>query len=159
VWTFDLGGQISWRCEVKVGRDRWEKQTGEQILYYNDLLVPASTHLSPAVSAALAGFDLAGLKPYDPSYLADWPAETYQVQVSQAALEARQQAYQREQERARSKMFFQEVRNLTFSSLGMIVEAFKLALFPLWLVRAETGGQRFEIVVNGQNGRVNSEKR
>ena len=163
-WTFDLGGQIDFRYEVKVrqegwgtgavGRDQWEARSGEQILYYNDLLIPATRRLPAACTAELELYDKTGFVEYDSRYLANWPAETYQVELGDAALEARSQALKAEQERARGKLFGQQVRALAFSSTGMIVESYKLVLVPAWLAHYQAAGRRYDLIVNGQTGHV-----
>jgi DNA-directed RNA polymerase subunit RPC12/RpoP len=163
-WSFDLGGQIRFRYEVKVqndewgrravGQERWEARTDEQLLYYNDLLVPATQRLPPPCDSMLDRYDKSGLVAYDPRYLADWPAETYQVELGDAALEARRLAFAAEQQRARHKLPFEQVRNLVFSSTGLIVESFKLVLVPAWLAHYELEGKRHDLIVNGQNGLV-----
>jgi DNA-directed RNA polymerase subunit RPC12/RpoP len=163
-WTFDLGGQVNWRCMIKVGRDpltrkdKWEPRVDLELVYYNDMLIPASQRLPEACRAELAGYNLAGLVPYAESYLADWPAETYQVTVGDASLEARKQAYQKEQEKVRHKLYGDQVRDLSFSSLGILVESFKLVLLPAWLTHFTFEQKRYDVIVNGQTGRVSGSR-
>lgn len=163
-WTFDLGGQVDWRCWMKVGRDQltgtdiWEKRVDLELVYYNDLLIPASQRLSEVCRAELSCYDLAGLVPYDEKYLADWPAETYQKTVGDASLEARQSAYQKEQAKVKNKLLYDKVRDLNFSSLGILVESFKLVLLPAWLTHYTLDEKRYEVVVNGQTSHVSGSR-
>ncbi len=159
-WAFDLGGQVAWRCQVKAGRDlwsgreTWETRSNVELVYLNDLLVPASRHLPEVCRPGLAQYNLKELVPYNERYLADWPAETYQVTVGDASLEARMCAFQKEQERVKARLMLQQVRDLTFSSLGLIVESFKLVLLPAWLAYYTLEGKRYDVMVNGQTGQV-----
>ncbi len=159
-WAFDLGGQVAWRCQVKAGRDlwsgreTWETRADVELVYINDLLVPASRHLPEACRPGLAQYNLKEMAPYNERYLADWPAETYQVTVGNASLEARMCAFQKEQERVKARLMLQQVRDLTFSSLGLIVETFKLVLLPAWLACYTLEGKRCEVMVNGQTGQI-----
>ncbi len=159
-WAFDLGGQVTWRCQVKArrdlwsGRETWETRQDVELVYFGDLLIPASRRLPEACRPGLAQYNLKELVPYNERYLADWPAETYQVTVGDASLEARMCAFQKEQERVKARLMLQQVRDLTFSSLGIIVESFKLVLLPAWLSYYTLDGQRYDVMVNGQTGQV-----
>ena len=163
-WTFDLGGQIDWRCWVNLGSDRWtgkerwEQRVDLELVYYNDLLIPASQRLPEACRAELSGYNLGGLVAYDESYLADWPAETYQETVGDASLEARQYAFQKEQDKVKNKLLGQQVRDLSLSSLGIIVESFKLVLLPAWLTHYTVEEKRYDLIVNGQTGHVSGSR-
>lgn len=167
LWTFDVGGQVSWTCEVQKQRDwarrsdwlqrgEWEILRGERVILHDDILVPASTHLNPACREALNGFDLRLATRYDPRLLAAWPAETYQVAMGDAALEARQVALSRERE-AVARDILQPYRDLKVSSAQMIVESFKLLLAPIWLVHYQQDDRRFQLVINGQTGQITGE--
>ncbi len=159
-WAFDLGGQVAWHCQVRAGRElwsgreTWETRQDVELVYLNDLLVPASRHLPEVCRPGLAQYNLKEMVPYNERYLADWPAETYQVTVGDASLEARMCAFQKEQERVKARLMLQQVRDLSFSSLGLIVESFKLVLLPAWLAFYTLDGKRCDIMVNGQTGQV-----
>ncbi len=159
-WAFDLGGQVTWRCQVRAGRDlwsgreTWETRQDVELVYFSDLLIPASRHLPEACRPGLAHYNLKELVPFSERYLADWPAETYQVTVGDASLEARMCAFQKEQERVKVRLMLQQVRDLSFNSLGLIVESFKLVLLPAWLAYYTLDGKRCDVLVNGQTGQV-----
>jgi len=159
-WAFDLGGQMTWHCQIRAGRnlwsgrETWETRQDLELVYFNDLLIPASRHLPEACRPGLAQYNLKELVPYNERYLADWPAETYQVTVGDASLEARMCAFQKEQERVKARLMLQQVRDLSFSSLGIIVESFKLVLLPAWLAYYTLDDRRYDVMVNGQTGQV-----
>ena len=147
-WSFEIAGQVPWTCLVEDRRDHWVPETGSEMVYHAGVVVPASAHLSPDCAEELRAFDLKQAVPFDERYLADWPAETYQVSVGDASLEARSWTYEFEKQSARQRML-RPVRDLTFNSLGIAVESFQLALLPLWLGHYRLGAERYEVVVNG----------
>ncbi len=163
-WTFDVGGELRWRYLEEVN-DRWVPRNGTKVVYVDDTVVPAS-HTLPASlvrAGVMDGFELDGLAPYDPRYLADWPAETYRVPVADASLVARRRVY----EDARTRVTygaFGKVKDVNVSSAGLVVESFRLVLLPLWIGRyrgpdGEEGEERDRpVVVNGQTGHVTGEK-
>jgi hypothetical protein len=117
----------------------------------DDLLIPASEDISEAQLAEFKHFDLRETVQYQASYLADWPAETYQLSLSRAALEAREQAFKSlKPSVSRVAGVFEPV----MSSAAMTILSFKLVLLPIWVSHFEHRGERYEVVVNGQTGHV-----
>ncbi len=156
-WTFDLGGEIGYTGEMVTQENYLGKQVPRVIrvndsfpIFENDLAVPATRKLSRHLARLLPGFDLRALKAYDPRYLADWPAEVYDVPVGDASLDARSQAYHSLKQKMASEL--NEVRLLSTSSAGMRVESFKLILLPVWLARPRGQGQDELVLINGQSG-------
>ena len=167
VWAFDLSGSIGWRgmrqgerkvstAELIFGgarRREWEPAKGNHPLLRGNVLVLAAGNWPEACLPALAAFDLGQVAPYDEGYLANWLAETYQLAVGDASLQARQRVLQEEQASIRAQLGGQ-VRDLTFNSAGMIVNSFRLLLLPVWMVTMAINGKKAQAVVNGQNGDV-----
>jgi len=88
VWTFELTGNIPW--SGRVIRNKQEVPvSGEKTVSFGNLCVPASRNLSGLLEKALAYFNLSSAPAYDPRYLAGWPAEIYELTMSEASLEAR----------------------------------------------------------------------
>jgi predicted RNA-binding Zn-ribbon protein involved in translation (DUF1610 family) len=156
-WSFEMAGQVPWSCQVEERRDRWVTETGSEIVYHAGVLVAASPRLSPECAEELRTFDLKQAVPFDERYLADWPAETYQISVGDASLEARRWTYEFEKQSVRQRML-RRVRDLSFHSLGIAIEAFQLVLLPLWLVHYNLNETRFEVVVNGRSAAVRGQR-
>jgi DNA-directed RNA polymerase subunit RPC12/RpoP len=77
VWTFDVGGEAQWRgqaLEMQFGWTNCVSQTGSYAIFYDDVLVPASHTLAAHLAREINHSQLDALAPYDPGYLADWPA-------------------------------------------------------------------------------------
>jgi len=155
VWTFDVGGEIVWNCLTQVG-EAWLPQSGSALVYENDLLVAASHTLSAALIEEINGFPLDRLTPYDPRYIADWPAETYQISVSNASLVARWRIFDKMRPRVEASMS-DSYRNLQLSATRLVIESYRLILAPLWIARYRCENRWYTLVVNGQRGTVRGE--
>ena len=109
-WTFDADTQSAYRGERgtvyyetrtvmrggkretrRVAKVRWRRTRGRVRRAFDDVLVLASTSLPKRFTDALAPWDLSGLEPYGPSYLAGFRAEGYQVQLDEGFVQARAQ--------------------------------------------------------------------
>jgi DNA-directed RNA polymerase subunit RPC12/RpoP len=160
-WTFDIGGEVQWRGQVLERREggmSWSPQTGAYPLFYNDIVVPASHTLSADLAQEVSHFRIDGLVPYDVSYLADWPAEIYQISVADASLVARQQAWEQARRRVMSAdLETGPLKDMTVSSAGIVVESFKLILLPVWVARYRCRSEDYSAVINGQTGNVKGE--
>lgn len=154
VWSFDLSGQAPWSVGRSVGSMMGQtasESSGDEIVLEKDLLVAASETSAGLVEGLLAGYRLEGLEPYDPGYLADWPAETYTRAMSNAALEARWRTLGK----VRARVVEQSggrADDLVVKSSRFTIDSFRLLLVPLWVSRCEAGGLKFEVAVNGQTG-------
>jgi hypothetical protein len=103
----------------------------------------------------LGDFNTKALAPYSPDLLADWATEIYQLPLSDAALVARQRVVEAAKKHIREYILADKnVRELTCSTLGMVVETFKLALLPVWMTSYQYEGKRYPVAVNGQTGKV-----
>jgi predicted RNA-binding Zn-ribbon protein involved in translation (DUF1610 family) len=156
VWTFDVGGTIEWNCLIEV-KDAWIPQAGSHLVYENDLPIAAGHSLSATLLEQIAAFSLDRILPYDARYLADWHAETYQVEVGDASLVARTRAL----EKVRPKItagITDNFRDLRLSATRLVIESYKLILLPLWIARYRYEQEWFCVVVNGQTGTVRGEK-
>lgn len=159
VWTFDIGGEIIYRGDKAQVESKSVFDTDTKIqvrdtypVYIDDLAVPASRMLAARFSRLLPGFDLRETRPYDPRYLASWPAEVYDVPMADASLDARQQAYAHYKRIIPSRI--PDIYNLRTSSEGLTIESFKLVLVPVWITEISFEGKGYTLLVNGQNGQV-----
>jgi predicted RNA-binding Zn-ribbon protein involved in translation (DUF1610 family) len=160
-WTFAIGGMIGYTGEVVEERTVAYGSKTLVLTHVQDtiqvrqrnVLVPATRKLARVLAPLLPGFDLEASKSFDPRYLADWPAELYDVPVDDASLEARSQAFK--QIKSEVKGSLQSTNILSISSAGMTIESFRLVLVPVWLARIHRDEP---VLINGQNGAVAGEK-
>jgi hypothetical protein len=162
LWTFDLGGGIDYVGEtVAAGEIDFNNRQQNKVrvsdcypVQVNDLPIPASRKLSAVFLRLIPTFELKGVKPYDPRYLANWPAEVYDIPMAEASLDARSQGY---------SLYKRDLPNLlapmdllSTSSAKLTVESFRLNLLPVWVTELSFGGRQHLVLINGQNGNVES---
>ncbi len=133
-WTFDLVGHVGQKDQSR-------------LVYEDDILVPASNRLSADLWDQLDDFDTQGVVPYDRAYLADWPAEVYEITVSDASLAARHRAIKRA-----SRGFA-----LPPKGAGLFVASYKLIVLPVWIANYHCQEETYRAVVNGQTGQVGAQ--
>ena len=162
LWTFDLGGGIDYVGEIA---DEGEanfgsEQTGIRVnncypVQVNDLPIPASRKLSAVFLKLVPTFELRGIKPYDARYLANWPAEVYDIPMAEASLDARSQCYSHYKRDLPNLLTPMQL--ISTSSAKMTVESFRLNLLPVWVTELPFGGREHLVLINGQNGSVKSD--
>ena len=164
LWTFDLGGGIDYVGETAVDDSeiQFHSQQARRIrvsdcypVQVNDLPIPASRKLSAVFLRLIPTFELRGVKPYDPRYLVNWPAEVYDIPMAEASLDARAQAWARYQRDLPNLLT--PVNLISTSSAKMTVESFRLNLLPVWVTELPFGGREHLVLINGQNGTVASD--
>ena len=136
MWTFDID-------VARMGARHLE----------DDVLAFASNTLPQELASAVSGFQLDKLVPYDPGYLADWPAETYDISVADASIKARAKARLSAAERLGKR-----IEDFGPGVAQLSVVSFKLILVSLWIVRYSHGEAQYTILVGGQTGAVQGEK-
>lgn len=152
VWTFDVSGEIEWRgqsVETTPGGVKTIYQTESAPVFFDDLLVPASRKFSN-LAEAFEKCDLKKVVPYEPGYLADWPAETYQVAVSDASLLARKRAVELARQQVHNRQPYPV--DITFSSSNIAVQSYKLILLPMWVCCYYYQDKKYNVIINGQTG-------
>jgi hypothetical protein len=154
IWTFDVFGNIPWRGSVY--RNKQEVPvSGEKNVSFNDIIVPGAPRLADLLPKIMPGFDTSSAPAYDPRYLSGWPAEVYEMAMSDASLEARKQAVGRARDRIHSEMG--HINNLSYDTSNLSILSFKLVLIPVWYTTYLFEGRTFRVVINGQSGMVYGE--
>ncbi|MCA2001193.1 MAG: hypothetical protein LDL51_04945 [Chloroflexi bacterium] len=164
LWTFDVGGAVDYVYELiqtdnRLLRQRGERQTARISDQYpvmvNDLPIPASKKPSAVFLRLVDSFDLSAIQPYDPRFLADWPAELYDVPMADASLDARSQVYKKYKRDLPSLVGVHNIVNT--SSAKLTIDSFKLNLLPVWMTELPFDGRSHLVLINGQNGAVSSD--
>ncbi|MCC7119158.1 MAG: hypothetical protein IT310_11580 [Anaerolineales bacterium] len=166
LWTFDLGGVVDYAAEIVETEDTlFSARRGQRQVrriqdtfpvLVDDLPLPASRKPSAVFLRLIPTFELKSLQPYDPRFLAGWPAETYDVPMADASLDARSLAYQKTQREIPHALGL-NVKLVHSSSANLTVESFKLNLLPVWMTELPFDGRRHLILINGQNGAIASD--
>ncbi|MCR9146637.1 MAG: primosomal protein N' (replication factor Y) - superfamily II helicase [Rhodobacteraceae bacterium] len=141
----------------QVARIRWSPASGQVARAFDDVLVLASKSLPKHFTEGLEPWDLGGLQPYSPQFLAGFRAEGYQVLLEDGFVEARDKmdeiiardvrfAIGGDQQRIHD--IDTDVRDVTF----------KHVLLPVWMAAYKYRGKTYRCVVNGRSGRVQGER-
>jgi len=168
-WTFDAHAECPWEAEAghyyyttdSEGRrqrhTRWEYASGHVSHDFDDVLVPASKGVHPALLSDLEPFPTTGeLVPYDPGYLSGWVVEQYQVDLIQSAQNSRDRMTSLlEQECARC-VPGDTHRNLRIAP-EFSAQTFKHTLLPVWLLTYTYGTRNYQVAVNGVTGKITGE--
>ena len=163
LWTFDLGGTIDYVAEkIDDSEMQFNQRQPKKIrvrdgypVQINDIPIPASRKLSAVFLRLVPTFELKAVKPYDPRYLSNWPAEVYDIPMAEASLDARAQSlsrYKHDLPNLLTPMQF-----LSATSANMTVESFRLNLLPVWMTELLFGGRQHLVLINGCNGTVASD--
>ena len=164
IWTFDIGGVIDYTGEIiKIEDDsneRYHQQPVRRVsdqypVLVDDLPIPASRKLSAVFLHLIPTFELKSVRPYDPRFLADWPAEVYDIPMAEASLDARSQAYAKYKNDLPNRLSGMRITH--FSSAKLAIESFKLVLLPVWMTELPFDGREHLVLINGQNGIVASD--
>ncbi|MCX6057071.1 MAG: hypothetical protein NTW69_02825 [Chloroflexi bacterium] len=164
LWTFDIGGVIDYTGEMieyedqlfaKRGEKKVTRITDQYPIMVDDLPLPASRKLSAVFLKLIPAFNMKTIQPYDPRFLASWPAEIYDVPMADASLDARSQAYARYKDKLPHLLNGMNIVHT--SSSNLVVESFKLNLLPVWMTELPFDGRKHLVLVNGQSGVVASD--
>ena len=162
VWTFDVGGSLAWNGVLVQSNQQGGRripQSGEYFLDEDDLLVAASHTLPADLLEIMKTFETVELEPYAPSLLADWPAEIYEISVSDASLVARKQTLEKYRALVRDQLrpnllSGEKMREVRISSRNIAIYAYKLVLLPVWVARYRYAEKTYRVVINGRTGEV-----
>jgi DNA-directed RNA polymerase subunit RPC12/RpoP len=167
LWTFDLGGVIDYTGEMvdieDAGFHMGLGQGQPKVIHVNDsypllihdIPIPASRKLSAPFVRLIRTFDLKAIQPYDARYLADWPAELYDIPMADASLDARSQTLASIKRDLPMKAGL--VKLISASSANMTVDSFRLNLFPVWMTEIWLENRSHLVLISGQNGVVQSD--
>lgn len=163
LWTFDIGGEIDYvgqtvndeNLDLKYNSQSYIRVSDSYPVQINDLPIPAARKLSGVFQQLIPTYELRAIKPYEAGYLADWPAEVYDIPMAEASLDARAQALARFKRELPT--LIAPVQLLSASSAKMTVESFRLVLLPVWMTELQFGGREHLVLINGMNGEVRSD--
>ncbi len=165
LWAFDIGGAIDYVGETEEPEDMGFGRRAPRLIRITDsypamlarIPIPASRKLSAPFIHLLSTFDLKSMQPYDPRYLADWPAELYDIPMADASLDARSQGYAMLKRDMAARLT--PVRLISASSAKLTIESFELDLLPVWVSEVTPTPRSAPqlVLINGQNGDVHGD--
>jgi len=164
LWTFDVGGSIEYTYEYLDSEDqsynrnrqpRMIRSTNQYPVMVDDLPLPASRKLSGVFIKLIPTFETKSIQPYDPRFLAGFPAEIYDVPMADASLDARSQTYKKY--KTDLPTLLNNANIVHTASTNLAIESFKLNLLPVWMTAIPFGGRERLVLINGQSGVVASD--
>jgi predicted RNA-binding Zn-ribbon protein involved in translation (DUF1610 family) len=171
-WTFDTHVSANWKAEVgttrtvhyRSGGERrtrtvidWHWRSGRVRIPIDDHMVPATARISRVILSRVEPFSLDGLVEYDPGYLAGWQAKLYDVQLPQAWEIAKEEIREYVKSTCRRQISSSHVRNMRVTA-DFGDERWRYILLPVYLTSYPFGERTFQVMVNGQTGKVAGQK-
>jgi DNA-directed RNA polymerase subunit RPC12/RpoP len=152
VWLLEMGGVIEWSLPLSSRSTRLgeEDEVGTEPPA-SPIAVLASRRLAQQLAPAAEDLDADRLESFDPAFLASWPAETYSLSLSDAALRARQRSLELTTERLAARA---RGRKLALRTARMMVDSYRLVLTPVWLATLRAPEGSIELAINGTSGKL-----
>lgn len=172
-WTFDAQVHADWTAESgyyydvtetyrdtsgqtktrQVRKVRWESSAGSLDHFFDDELVGASRGVDPALLRQVEPFPTNNLVRYDAGFLSGWVVERYQIDLVDAAQQARERMQREVKRLCAAQVPGDTHRNLNVRA-DYSGQTFKHILAPLWLLTYTYGARVFQIMVNGSTGSI-----
>jgi len=157
-WTFDLGGQIKWTGYMEYQDGKTVSVRDSRSIHYDDLFVPAGKPEPKFFPEMLLELQASDVTSFKPEYVANWLAESYQIPMADAAVNARSIAYKLAQRQAYERSHLSKVQNLRFYSDDILLSSYKLVLVSVWIGEAVFEDNLLNFLVNGKSGKVYMDK-
>jgi hypothetical protein len=160
-WTFDSSEALEYWAMYTTGSGdnrRTKKIKGRMDIHFNDLLMPASDHVTPLIrDGILHDFTPSDLRPYDPGFLAGFAAERHHQSI-QEGLDANE-ADKRVLIRNRIKAHINKsgVHNINYQTDTSGIH-YRRILLPVWILHYTYKGKPMKVVVSGIDGRTFGER-
>ncbi len=141
----------------QVQKVRWRPASGEVRRFFDDVLVLASLSLPTWMTDRLEPWDLLGLEPYMPEYVAGFQAEAYQLGLEEGfdVAAKKMRALIAMDVRSAIGGDVQEVHRMDIEHSD---RRFKHILLPCWLGAYLFGGRSYHLSVNARTGAVQGER-
>lgn len=171
-WTYDTFTANSYRGErgehyyVTVGsgknkrqerRTAWYPASGRFERFFDDVLVLASRGLNRERMLALEPWPLGKCVPFNQQVLAGHMARTYEIELGEGFLEAKQRIDSAIAADVRSRIGGDEQRIHHINSIYNAI-TFKHLLLPVWLLAYRYRDDLFQVMVNAATGEVQGER-
>lgn len=160
-WTFDSAEAVQYWAKYTTGSGknrRTRSVSGRMKIAFDDLLVPASEHVSPLIrDGILHAFDPRRLRPYRVGYLAGFAAERHHQTVAEGL---RANASDKDlliRNRIKLHIGKSRITSLRYRTDSTGIH-YRRILLPVWVLHYSYGGKPHKIVVSGINGRTFGER-
>lgn len=167
-WTFSASCRATWKAQVahetterhyingemkEYHKIEWRDEAGKVQKQYNDLLVPGTTRWAMKTLARIDSYDIADLIRYEPSCLAGIQAQNYDLPLDEAWRAGRQLMRERTRQACLDRVSSSNMRNFTMT-LDFDEEQWRYILTPLYASLYHYEDKTYQILINGQNGKI-----
>jgi hypothetical protein len=176
-WTYDAHTASSWsamsgyhyyetetytdsqgnRQTRQVQKTRWVPSSGYYEQFFDDVMVVASKGITQNRMERILPFELNRLVNYDPQYLLGKSAEVYALDVKEGFRVADGIMDEHIRREIVRRIPGDTYRDLSISTRKDGV-TFKHILLPIWIAAYIYAGKSFQVIVNGQTGKISGEK-
>lgn len=168
-WTFSAITSGDWKAEVGHTKTRrnskgetetyteWRWESGSLRLPIRDLLVSGTAKLNQRLLNEVDKFDMDNLVEYDPSYLAGFNAQTYDVDLDTAWTRGRELMRERTKKACHKQASTSKVRNFSMG-LDYAEETWRHVLLPVYLMTYRYENDAFSVMINGQTGYITGQR-
>lgn len=159
-FTFDSKDFIKYSGTYSTGSGknrRTKRMKGQFHTVFDDLLVPASPHITPLIrDGVIHDFDPAQLRSYDPVFLAGFPAEQHHLTVDEGLVKKRAD----KQVLIRNRIYKHAKRRLSRLKFNLDSSGirYRRILLPVYITHYEHRGKPYKIVTCGLRGTTFGER-
>lgn len=173
-WTFDAFITAEWKAQVGYERQEryydsgdktwktrtvidWRWEEGQIRLDADDLLIPGSSRVSHTILNRLLPYNLDELTAYNPDYLAGWEAQAYDIDLPNAWESGKSIMREQARQSCYNDIRSSHVRNFSMKA-DFSNEVWRYILLPVYLAAYRFEEKIFQVMVNGQTGKVAGQK-
>jgi len=160
-WTFDSREAVDYWAKVTTGSGdnrRTRSVRGKLSIAFDDLLVPASHHVTPLIrDGILHRFDPRDLLPYEEAYLAGFAAERHHQSVTEGLHANRADKDLLIRNRIRRHINRGRVHGIGYRTDTSGIH-YRRILLPVWILHYRYKERPMKVVVNGITGRSFGER-
>ena len=148
--TRDASGK---QVTQQVRKIRWRMVSGSSARYFDDVQVYATTKVDNNLLRRTEPYTLGKLQPFQAQFLSGFNAERYSVDVKTGWQKAEGYIMDALREDVRRMVVADEVRNIVLNVHHKEIR-YKHILVPLWLAGYTYAGKKYQVMVNGENGKL-----
>jgi len=168
-WTFSATCSADWKAQVghttyytdskgnRRSRTTWRWEDGSVREPIRNLLVPGTNKLNVRLLEEINQFHMEDLVEYDPSFLAGFNAQTYDVELDAAWSEGRRRMGEITKRACKQQASTNKIRNFSMN-MDFDDETWRYILLPVYLTTYRYEDETFQVKVNGQNGEITGQR-
>lgn len=121
---------------------------------FSHVPVDGSTAMEDETTESIEPFDYAGLKEFQPAYLAGYETDQYDVSAKEAESRAKERLYNSAEDTLRSTVLGYDTVMVKQRQMKMKGGKVHYALLPVWLFETVYKGEKYQFAINGQTGKM-----